>query len=74
MSVTVSPKFQVVIPKQIREEYNIQPGQKWEFLPLGEGLILVPALDLQGVQKLFKGKKLRNDFSREAEWADEHRS
>ena len=74
MSVTVSPKFQIVIPKKIRDEYNIKPGQKWEFVPISDGLTLVPVLDLQGVQKLFKGKNLRNDFSREDEWTDEHRS
>ena len=73
MSVTVSTKFQIVIPKKIREAYDIKPGQKWEFVPIGDGLRLVPVLDLAGVQKLFKGKKVRNDFSREEEWADEHR-
>lgn len=73
MSVTVSPKFQVVIPKSIRDEYKIKPGQKWEFVQVGAALMLVPALDMQGVQGLLKGKSLKNDFSREAEWADEYR-
>ncbi len=26
--VTVSPKFQIVIPKALRERYNLKPGQK----------------------------------------------
>ncbi len=73
MAVTVSPKFQIVIPKKIRDEFKIKPGQKWEFVQIGDGLRLVPVLDLQGVQKLFKGKNLKNDFSRVDEWADEHR-
>lgn len=43
-TVTVSPKFQVVIPRRVRESLGIRPGQKVrvllyegriEFIPLG---------------------------------------
>ena len=30
--VTVSPKFQVVIPKKIRKDFNLLPGQKIQVL------------------------------------------
>ena len=26
--VTVSPKYQIVIPKELRERHNLKPGQK----------------------------------------------
>jgi AbrB family looped-hinge helix DNA binding protein len=31
-SVTVSPKFQVVIPQAVREQLRIEPGQKLQVL------------------------------------------
>ena len=31
-TVTVSPKYQVVIPKQIREKMRIRPGAKLEVI------------------------------------------
>jgi AbrB family looped-hinge helix DNA binding protein len=37
-SVKVSPKFQIVIPKAIREEMQLQPGQEL-FLYLHEGAL-----------------------------------
>jgi AbrB family looped-hinge helix DNA binding protein len=36
-TVTVSPKFQVVLPKQIRNELRLEPGQKLQvFVVNGE--------------------------------------
>jgi AbrB family looped-hinge helix DNA binding protein len=40
--VTVSPKFQVVIPKEVREKLNLRPGQKVEAFALGNRVELVP--------------------------------
>ncbi|MFH1247088.1 MAG: AbrB/MazE/SpoVT family DNA-binding domain-containing protein [Candidatus Micrarchaeota archaeon] len=42
MLVTVSPKFQVVIPKEIRERMEIIPGQQLQAVSLGREFILVP--------------------------------
>jgi len=40
--VTVSPKYQVVIPKEVREKLGIQPGQKVEVFAVGSRVELVP--------------------------------
>jgi len=40
--VTVSPKYQVVIPKDVREKLNLRPGQKVEAFALGSRIELVP--------------------------------
>jgi AbrB family looped-hinge helix DNA binding protein len=40
--VTVSPKFQVVIPKEVREKLNLRPGQKVEAFAVGNRVELVP--------------------------------
>ncbi len=41
-TVTVSPKFQVVIPSKVREALNIQPGQKLQVFVLGNMIQFVP--------------------------------
>jgi len=40
--VTVSPKFQVVIPKQLRQSLNIKAGQKLRGRMQGEHIELIP--------------------------------
>ena len=40
--VTVSPKYQVVIPKDVREKLKIRPGQKVEAFAVGNRVELVP--------------------------------
>lgn len=40
--VTISPKYQVVIPKEVREKLNLRPGQKVEAFALGSRIELVP--------------------------------
>ena len=39
--VTVSPKYQVVIPKNVREKLKIRPGQKVEVFAIGSRIELV---------------------------------
>lgn len=40
--VTVSSKFQVVIPKRVREELGIRPGQKVRVIPYLGRIELIP--------------------------------
>lgn len=46
-TVTVSPKFQVVIPKSIRERAGIRPGQKLEVFRVGDIIEMVPVKDVK---------------------------
>jgi AbrB family looped-hinge helix DNA binding protein len=39
---TLSSKFQISIPKSVREAEGWMPGQKFVFLPKGAGFVLVP--------------------------------
>ena len=50
--VTVSPKFQVVIPKEVREQLGIRPGQKIEAFAVGDRVELVPIQPMRS----FRGK------------------
>jgi AbrB family looped-hinge helix DNA binding protein len=41
-TVTVSPKFQVVIPRKVRESLGIQPGQKVRVIRYDGRIELMP--------------------------------
>ena len=43
----VSSKFQVVIPRKIREQFNIKPGQRIMFIPYQKSLhvVIVPSIE-----------------------------
>lgn len=45
--VTISKKYQAVIPRKIREQYNLAPGQKVVFIPFKNSLrmIIVPKVE-----------------------------
>jgi len=54
-AVTVSPKFQVVIPKKVREQLHIKPGQKMMAIPYGEHIQLVPVKPAKALRGMLKG-------------------
>lgn len=54
-TVTVSPKFQVVIPKEIRQRAGIQPGQKLEVFQVGGVIELAPVRDLKTLRGSLPG-------------------
>ena len=41
MKVTVSSKYQVVIPKKVRKELNIQPGQTLDVSADTDGTVII---------------------------------
>ena len=53
--VTVSPKFQVVIPQAIRERLGIQPGQKVQALVYQNRVELIPLRDLKTMRGFLRG-------------------
>jgi AbrB family looped-hinge helix DNA binding protein len=44
---TISSKFQVVIPREIRKQFKLKPGQKLAFIPYNGILhiVIVPAIE-----------------------------
>lgn len=63
--VTVSPKFQVVIPKDIRRQLNIQVGQKLKARVQGEHIEFFPELPLSAARGFLPG--LDTTVEREAD-------
>lgn len=54
-SVTVSPKFQVVIPKDIREALGIVSGQKLQVLSYSNRIELIPIKPMREMKGFTKG-------------------
>ena len=53
--VTVSPKFQVVIPQAIRERLGLQPGQKVQALVYQNRVELIPLQPAKALRGFLKG-------------------
>ena len=64
-TATISSKYQVVIPRAIREKWNVKPGQKVRFVIYGNRLEIVPVRDLKSARGFLKG--MSSDIDREEE-------
>lgn len=54
-TVTVSPKFQVVIPRAIRDSLGLQPGQKIQALLYENRIELIPLKPISEMRGFLKG-------------------
>ena len=55
-SATLSPKYQVVIPKEIRKSMNLKPGQRIQFIEKDGGIEIRPILTPDQLIGFLKGK------------------
>jgi AbrB family looped-hinge helix DNA binding protein len=62
-TVTVSSKFQVVIPKETRENIGLKVGTIMEVISYGTRIELIPIQPIRNLKGLFKG--LNTDIDRE---------
>ena len=66
-TVKVSPKFQVVIPQEIREDLKIRPGERLVVIEKGGTIHLIPVgktSDMRGFAKGTSAKGLRDESER----------
>jgi AbrB family looped-hinge helix DNA binding protein len=54
-AVTVSPKFQVVIPLKVREMLHIKKGQKMQVIAYNNRVVLIPVRPIQEARGSLKG-------------------
>lgn len=54
-TVTISPKFQVVIPKEIRDKLKLRPGQKVQAILYQDRIELVPVRPVREMKGFLKG-------------------
>ena len=53
--VKVSPKYQVVIPREIREALGIAPGQKVQALQYGDRIEFIPVRRVREMRGFLEG-------------------
>ncbi len=61
--VTVSPKYQVVIPKAVRESLRLRPGQKMQVIEYDGRIEFIPERDINELRGFLKG--INTEFERE---------
>jgi AbrB family looped-hinge helix DNA binding protein len=54
-AVTVSSKFQVVIPREVRESMELQPGTRMQVLQYGNRIELIPLKDPKTLRGFLTG-------------------
>jgi len=62
-TVTVSSKFQVVIPKEVRDRIDLKIGSTMEVITYGNRIELVPIQPIKNLKGIFRG--INTDISRE---------
>jgi AbrB family looped-hinge helix DNA binding protein len=59
--VKVSPKFQVVIPRKVREELELKPGQELQIYILDGTIRLHPPRSIKELRGIAKGMKWKDE-------------
>jgi AbrB family looped-hinge helix DNA binding protein len=54
-TITISSKYQVVIPKDIRDSIGLKAGEKLEVITYGSRIELVPVQSIKRLKGKFKG-------------------
>ena len=55
MTITISPKFQIVIPKTIRDLLGLRPGQKVQAIAYEDRIELIPIRRMKEMRGFIRG-------------------
>ncbi len=64
-TVTISPKYQVVIPKSVRRQLRLVPGQKVHVIAYGDRIEFIPLKPARELRGMLRG--LETTFERDRE-------
>ena len=59
-TTTISSKYQVVIPREVRKQFGLKPGQKIAFIPFKKTLHVVIVPPIEQARGMFKGLDANN--------------
>jgi AbrB family looped-hinge helix DNA binding protein len=62
-AVTISPKFQIVIPRTVRETLKLKPGLRVHVLAYGNRIELIPLKEISEMRGFLDG--INTDVERE---------
>lgn len=66
-TVTISPKFQVVIPRSVREKLNLRPGQQVQVIPYENRIEFIPLRPARELRGMLRG--ISTDLERDGDRA-----
>lgn len=56
-TTTLSSKFQISIPKSVRQEQQWEAGQEFVFIPKGKGVLVMPVPEFKELAGVAKGAR-----------------
>lgn len=56
-TATLSSKYQISVPKAIRDDLHWEAGQEFVFIPKGKGVLLMPVPELKQLAGIARGAK-----------------
>jgi AbrB family looped-hinge helix DNA binding protein len=56
-TATLSSKYQISIPKAVREVQHWEAGQEFVFIPRGKGVLVMPVPDVHELAGIAKGAR-----------------
>ena len=59
-TATISSKYQILVPKKIREQLHIKPGQQFIFVVKGDCLELIPKKEIKELRGILAGANTRH--------------
>jgi len=66
-AVKISPKYQVVIPLEVREALQLKPGQRIQVMAYGNRIEMIPERNISKMRGFLKG--IKTHFERESDRA-----
>lgn len=64
-TATLSSKYQISIPKAVREEQHWEAGQEFVFIPKGKGVLVMPMPTFEQLHGIAKGARKQGYRDRE---------
>lgn len=58
MTVTLSSKYQLVVPEEVRKVFSVHPGEKFAVIPYEGHLEFIPVKKIEQMRGFLKGAKI----------------